>query len=68
MDHLLIPALSEGSKLVANFMHDNGNRDSITLRLEEAKMATDVYKVNYINDKFLERRYIGEYVDPTGMK
>jgi len=49
VDHLLIPTLSEGSKLGATFMHGDGNRDSITLRLEEAKMVTDVHKVNFIN-------------------
>ena len=60
VDHLLIPALSEGSKLVADFMHDSGNRDSITLRLEEAKMATDVYKVNCINYKFFGKKITSE--------
>jgi hypothetical protein len=43
VDHLLILALSEGSKLVATFMHGDGNRDAITLRLEEAKLVTDVH-------------------------
>jgi hypothetical protein len=49
-------------------MHDDGNRDSITLRLEKAKLVTDVHKVNFINYKCLETRYIGEYVDPTEME
>ena len=52
VDHLLIPALSEGSKLVSTFMRDDGNRDSIALHLEEAKMVTYVHKVNFINCKF----------------
>jgi hypothetical protein len=56
VDYLLIPTLSEGSTLVANFMHDDGNRDCITLRLEETKMMTDVHKVNFINYKFLGKK------------
>jgi hypothetical protein len=53
---------------VATFMHDDGNRDSIILCLEEAKMVTDVHKVNFINYKFLERKYIEKYVNHTRMK
>jgi hypothetical protein len=60
MDHLLIPALSEGPKLVATFTHDDGNRGSIALRLEEAKMVANVHEVNLVNYRCLETRYIGE--------
>jgi hypothetical protein len=67
VDHLLIPALSECCMLVATFINDDGNRFYITFRLEGAKMVTDVHKVNFINYKCSETRYI-EYVDPTRMK
>jgi hypothetical protein len=60
VDHLLISALSEGSKLVATFMHGDRNRGSIALSREEAKMVADVHEINFINYECLETRYIGE--------
>ena len=41
---------------MATFMHDDGNGDSMTLRMEEAKMVTDIHKVNFINHKCLENK------------